>query len=119
MFLQLLDHLVNAEQLLNSPQAATLLLTPIPGSKAAPEQMSAEELVRVIQVGSHPIRTGPFGNDPSTFFSCSPQRCSSSLAMTSCLALLLWPQQKIDSGASQRTKDRAGTPCTMVYQSEE
>ena len=54
MFLQLLDHLVNAEQLLSSPQAATLLLTPIPGSKAAPEQTSAEELVRVIQVSSHP-----------------------------------------------------------------
>lgn len=50
MFLQLLDHLANAEQLLNSPQAATLLLTPIPGSKAPPKQSSAEELIKGIQV---------------------------------------------------------------------
>lgn len=52
MTLQLLDHLVNAEQLLGSPQAASLLLLPIPGSKAGPPQASAEELVKAIQVGS-------------------------------------------------------------------
>lgn len=52
MFLQLLDHLVNAEQLLNSPQAATLLLMPVPGSKAAPKQASADELVKGIQARS-------------------------------------------------------------------
>lgn len=49
MFLQLLDHLANAEQLLNSPQAASLLLAPIPGSKSPPQQTSAEDLVKGIQ----------------------------------------------------------------------
>jgi len=50
MFLQLLDHLVNAEQLLNSPQAASLLLTPIPGRKAAVSDATAQDLVKRIQV---------------------------------------------------------------------
>jgi hypothetical protein len=50
MFLQLLDHLVNAEQLLNSPQAASLLLAPIPGRKPSPSDATAQDLVRKIQV---------------------------------------------------------------------
>ena len=50
MFLQLLDHLANASQLLSSPQAATLLLTPIPGSKTPPKQTNADELIKGIQV---------------------------------------------------------------------
>ena len=49
MLLQLLDHLVNAEQLLASPQAASLLTTPIPGSKAS-KPSTAEDLVTSIQV---------------------------------------------------------------------
>ena len=50
MFLQLLDHMVNAEQLLNSPQAASLLLTPVPGRKAPALEATAQDLVKKIQV---------------------------------------------------------------------
>lgn len=50
MLLQLLDHLVNADQLLASPQAASLLVTPIPGAKAS-KPSTAEDLVTSIQVG--------------------------------------------------------------------
>lgn len=53
MLLQLLDHLVNAEQLLASPQASSLLVTPIPGAKAS-KPRTAEDLVGSIQVSLWP-----------------------------------------------------------------
>ena len=55
MLLQLLDHLVNADQLLASPQAASLLVTPIPGAKAS-KPSTAADLVTSIQV-QHFCRT--------------------------------------------------------------
>ena len=54
MLLQLLDHLVNADQLLASPQAASLLITPIPGAKAS-KPSTAEDLVVGIQVFHHKL----------------------------------------------------------------
>ena len=51
MLLQLLDHLVNADQLLSSPQAGSFLVTPVPGAKAT-KPSTAEDLVASIQVSN-------------------------------------------------------------------
>ena len=70
MLLQLLDHLVNADQLLSSPQAATLLTTPIPGSKVS-KPVTAEALVSSIQVQAQQKHS----ETSLESFDSSPARC--------------------------------------------